>query len=150
MTQIMAQLFVAEPPAVYLVRPALVVDASLLAACIFGEAARDVAEARLRGCSLHAPGLIDYELTNVAVTKLRRNDLTLETATQALAEFSMMTLERHDPNPDEVVAIASRYRLSAYDAAYLWLAGSIKAPLATFDRQLADAASDYLGKLPAV
>jgi hypothetical protein len=30
------------------------------------------------------------------------------------------------------------------------LAGSIKAPQATFDRQLADAASDYLGKLPAI
>lgn len=146
----MATVFVAEPPAVYLVRPALVVDASLMAASVFGEAARDVAEARLRGCSLHAPGLIDYELSNVAVTKLRRNEITLESAVQALAEFSMMALERHEPVPEEVVAIAKHYRLSAYDAAYLWLAGAIKAPLATFDRQLADAANDYLGKLPTV
>jgi len=144
----MSEVFVAEPPAIYLTRPPLVVDASLLATCVFGESDRDLAEARLRGCSLHAPGLIDYELTNVAVTKLRRNELTLETAVQALGEFSMMTLERHDPVPEEVAAIASLYRLTAYDAAYLWLAGAIKAPLATFDRQLASAASDYLGKLP--
>lgn len=146
----MAQVFVAEPPAIYLARPPLVVDASLLAASVFGEAERDAAEARLRGCSLHAPGLIDYELSNVAVTKLRRNELTLALATLALAEFSMMALERHAPVPAEVAAIASRYRLSAYDAAYLWLAGALKAPLATFDRQLASAASDYLGTLPAV
>jgi len=145
----MAEVFIAEPPAIYLARPPLVVDASLLAACVFGEAERDAAEARLRGCSLHAPGLIDYELSNVAVTKVRRNELTLETAVLALAEFSAMALERHVPVPGEVVTIAALYRLSAYDAAYLWLAGMLKAPLATFDRQLASAASDYLGKLPA-
>lgn len=145
----MAEVFLAEPPAIYLARPPLVVDASLLAASVFGEAERDTAEARLRGFSLHAPGLIDYELANVAVTKLRRNELTLETAVLALAEFSTMALARHVPAPEEVAALADRYRLTAYDAAYLWLAGALTAPLATFDRQLANAASDYLGKLPA-
>lgn len=144
----MAEVFIAEPPAIYLARPPLVVDASLLAASVFGEAERDVAEARMRGCSLHAPGLIDYELGNVAVSKVRRHELTLETAVLALAEFSAMALERHAPVPDEVVTIADLYRLTAYDAAYLWLAGTLKAPLATFDRQLASAASDYLGTLP--
>lgn len=85
----------------------------------------------------------------MAVTKLRRNELTLETAVLALAEFSTMALARHVPAPEEVAALADRYRLTAYDAAYLWLAGALTAPLATFDRQLANAASDYLGKLPA-
>ena len=66
----------------------------------------------------------------------------------ALAEFSMMTLERHAPVPEEVVVIASLYRLTAA-AAYLWLAATLKTSLATFDRQLANAAGDYLGKLPA-
>lgn len=145
----MTEVYIAEPPAIYLARPPLVVDASLLAACVFGEAERDAAEARLRGCSLHAPGLIDYELCNVAVIKVRRQELTLETAVLALAEFSALALERHIPLPEEVATIACDYRLSAYDAAYLWLAGALKAPLATFDRQLANAASDYLGKLPA-
>ncbi|MBL8415945.1 MAG: type II toxin-antitoxin system VapC family toxin [Propionivibrio sp.] len=145
----MSEVFLAEPPTIYPTRAPLVVDASLLAACVFGEMERDAAEARLRGFILHAPGLIDYELTNVAVTRLRRNELTLENAVLALAEFSMMELERHAPVPEEVATIASRYRLTAYDAAYLWLAGALKAPLATFDRQLANAASDYLGQLPA-
>ena len=41
-------------------------------------------------------------------------------------------------------ALAQRYGLSAYDAAYLWVAGSLKAPLATFDAKLAEAAQLYL------
>ncbi len=41
-----------------------------------------------------------------------------------------------------------RYQLSAYDAAYLWLAAELKAPLATFDAKLAAAAQAHLGALP--
>jgi predicted nucleic acid-binding protein len=35
---------------------------------------------------------------------------------------------------------AARYELSASDAAYLWLAAELQAPLATFDQKLAAAA----------
>jgi predicted nucleic acid-binding protein len=41
-------------------------------------------------------------------------------------------------------ALATRYQLSGYDAAYLWLAGALAAPLATFDAKLAKAANAYL------
>lgn len=143
-----APLLIAEPPAEYRVRPPLVVDASVLAACIFGEPERDAAEARLKGFALHAPELIDYELANVAVTKLRRRDLAPDLAAQALAEFAAMALDRHAPAPDAMAALASRYGLSAYDAAYLWVAGKLKAPLATFDRRLAEAATTHLANLP--
>ena len=142
------QILVAEPPAEYRVRPPLVVDASVLAACIFGEPERDAAEARLKGFALHAPELIDYELTNVATTKLRRKDLAPEIAAQALAEFAAMALLRHSPAPQDIAALAWRYGLTAYDAAYLWVAGELKAPLATFDRRLAEAATLHLGSLP--
>jgi predicted nucleic acid-binding protein len=141
------ELLIAEPPSEYRVRPPLVVDASVLAACVFGEPERDAAEARLRGFALHAPALIDYELANVATTKLRRKDLAPELAAQALAEFAAMALERHAPAPQGMAALAWRYGLSAYDAAYLWLAGELKAPLATFDRRLAEAATTHLGTL---
>ena len=39
------------------------------------------------------------------------------------------------------------YGLSAYDAAYLWLAAQLKAPLATFNRKLGEAAQAHLGAL---
>lgn len=143
-----SKLLVAEPPAEYRVRPPLVVDASVLAACVFGEPERDAAEARLKGFALHAPELIDYELANVATTKLRRRELVPDLAVKALAEFAAMTLRRHAPPPHEMAALAWRYGLSAYDAAYLWVAGELKAPLATFDHRLAEAATTHLGTLP--
>jgi predicted nucleic acid-binding protein len=40
---------------------------------------------------------------------------------------------------DMVFALARKYGLTAYDAAYLELALRTGSPLATFDRQLADA-----------
>jgi len=40
--------------------------------------------------------------------------------------------------------LAERYSLTACDAAYLWLAAELEVPLATFDDQLAEAATKYL------
>ena len=45
-------------------------------------------------------------------------------------------------------ALALRYKLTAYAAAYLWLAAELKAPLATFDEKLAVAAQAHLASLP--
>ena len=49
MTQMSQTLFVAEPPAVYLARPALVVDCSVLAAVLFEEPSRDEAAHLMQG-----------------------------------------------------------------------------------------------------
>jgi predicted nucleic acid-binding protein len=56
---------------------------------------------------------------------------------QLLPDFG---IEHHAIDPAGVVEVALRRRLSTYDAAYLWLAASLDAPLATFDRRLGEAA----------
>jgi predicted nucleic acid-binding protein len=43
------------------------------------------------------------------------------------------------PVKTELLLLAERGRLTAYDAAYLWLARSLRAPLVTFDEALARA-----------
>ena len=58
-----------------------------------------------------------------------------------------MEIELHPINAPAVAALAMHYRLSAYDAAYLWLAAELKAPLATFDDKLAAAAKTHLASL---
>lgn len=135
---------VAEPASHYARRPRLVVDANLLAAVVFTEAAAPQAAALLRGRALCAPAIVGLELANVAMNKVRRGAIRLEDASNALEDVERLDIERFEVGPREAFALAARYRLSTYDAAYLWLAARLDVPLATFDARLGEAARRHL------
>lgn len=138
--------YVAEPPAIYLVRPALVVDCSVLSAKLFEETTRDQAVLLLLGRSLHAPDLLVHEIVNVALKKAKLG-WPEETLALAMHDLAEQDIALHGTNAQEQCQLALRYKLSAYDAAYLWLAAELKAPLVTFDAKLAAAARTHLGSL---
>lgn len=138
------RLHVAEPRSAYLHRPPLVTDASVIAAALFGEAGRAEAVALLHGRTLHAPHLIDLEIASVGLKKLRRENLSREVVAAALQAYAGLPIERHAVEAETLVAIAERYGLTAYDAAYLHVAEQLTAPLATLDDKLAAAARAYL------
>lgn len=140
------RLIVAEPPSAYRVQPPLVIDASVIGAVLFGEPARDQALAWMQGKQLFAPQLLDYEIANVAVKKLRKG-LGAGSAEAALRSYEEVDIQLLDTDASELVRLAERYQLSAYDAAYLWLAVELKAPLVTFDRLLGEAAQRHLAML---
>lgn len=137
-------LHVAEPPAHYLVRPPLVVDCSALAALVFEESTFDEARTHLAGRVLHAPYLLQVEIASVALKKSRLGEAHAE---EGLARAAEMAIELHSIDIPGVAALAERYGLSAYDAAYLWVAEHLKAPLVTFDAQLAKVARQHLSAL---
>ena len=139
-------IYVAEPPLHYQTRPPLVVDSSLVCALLFDEPDRLDAQARLAGRRLVAPQLLDHEVVNVAVQKQRRG-MPAAMVEQALRDYLEQDLELVPTDLMAQFFLAQRYALSAYDAAYLWLAAELKAPLATFDRRLGDAATRHLGAL---
>ena len=141
-------LYVAEPPSPYAARPPAVVDANVLAAFIFGEPEGEVALARLHPYALHAPTLLPYEIANVAMNKLRRGQASPEELSARLEGFEFGLIRLADTRPAGVFGLAQRYRLSAYDASYLWLAVELRAPLLTFDGKLAAAAAECLAGLP--
>ena len=143
-----ARLRVAEPAAAYDRRPRLVADATVLAAALFSEAEHEQAAALLQARALCAPHLVDYEIANVAVKKLRRERLPETAVLACLEAYAALDLERHAVAVGPVVALAQRYQLPAYDAAYLWLAEHLEAPLATFDTRLAEAAQRHLAGRP--
>ncbi len=140
-------LIVAEPPAAYLRRPRLVVDASVMAAAVFSESNQEDAVAFMQGRALCTPHLLDYEMSNAAQNKLRRRIASVETAVKALQKYAHLDIERFAVEPIQIFELAARYNLTAYDAAYLWLAAELKAPLATFDQTLGAAATKHLGSL---
>ena len=143
---VVRQLLLAEPPAVWLVRPPVVVDCSALAAWLFQEPEMDQAAALLSGKTLHAPSLLPYEIANVARKKVK-SGANAEHIMVLLDDFAAHQIEWHAAPPRPVLVLANRWSLSTYDAAYLWLAAELKAPLATFDQRLAQAARQHLNTL---
>ena len=119
----------------------VVVDASALAALVFNEpGAEDVAR-RLEGAHVHAPTLLPYELGNVAWKKAARDPSATPAILRALGEVldegAGITWCPVPAAEAALVAIATG--LTAYDAAYVWLAGFLGADLVTLDHRVASA-----------
>ncbi len=138
-------LYVAEPPAQYLARPPVVVDCSALAGLLFHEEWEALAAEKIHGRTLHAPFLLQIEIASVALKKHRKGFSDI--VTDALAQYADLDINLHRVEPQDALALALRYKLSAYDATYLWLAAELKAPLATFDEKLGRAAQLHLASL---
>lgn len=138
------QLHVAEPSAHYLVRPALVLDGSVLAGLVFREEWFDAAQGQIEGRSLHAPHLLMHEISSVTLKKIRRNEAH---ALPGFEQALQMAIDFHSTDTAQTFALAQRYQLTAYDASYLWLAAELRCPLATFDEALAQAARLHLATL---
>ena len=140
------KLHIAEPPAAYLVRPPIVVDCSVVCGILFDEPWRAQAMSRIAGKTLYAPYLLDHEVVSVTLKK-QRQSWARESIAAALEDYGQYEIELRETNTAQQFDLALRYKLTAYDASYLWLAAELKAPLATFDEKLAKAASAYLSSL---
>ena len=138
--------YVVEPPVQYMERPPVVVDCSALACILFEEPWQAQASEKIRGRTMNAPFLLEIEFTSVALKKHKQGYGSL--VDKALARFKALNVTLHQIELPQVVALAMQYKLSAYDASYLWLAAELKAPVATFDEKLADAARIHLASLP--
>lgn len=118
----------------------LVVDASVLAAVAFGEVRADEGAALLRSSRLVAPGLLWYEMSEVARVKCVARPGEARAILEQLETARRLSIVLRSPDWATLAQLALDTELTAYDAAYLSLAQSLRAPLATFDRRLGDVA----------
>ena len=114
-----------------------VVDASAIAAVLFGEPDADAVAARLDGARLVAPALLGFELANVCLVKCRRHADQRDALLQAFRLRDRFGIRPVAVDHDGVVALAVATGLTAYDAAYLWTARQLGVELVTLDRKLA-------------
>jgi len=117
---------------------AVVVDASALAAVLFDEPEAAPVRASVRG-RLIAPHLIRYELASVCVTRAIRFPERAPDIDARHALVDSLAIELFEPDWASLPALARRWALTAYDAAYLQLALAKRAPLVTLDARLAAA-----------
>jgi len=97
-----------------------------------------------RGSYAEVPALWLIEIRNVLLMNERRGRVTVQGSKEFLEALSVLDI-RFDFGEasladDEVLALARRHRLTAYDAAYLELAKRKGLLLATFDKELIKAA----------
>ena len=112
----------------------IVIDASALAELVVGGTPRAAQLAtRIAGPpeSLHAPHLIDLEVTSVLRSLVARQQLSSTLATRAIGDLLALDLTRypHDVLVPRIWQL--RGNLSVHEAAYIALAESLRAPLVT-------------------
>jgi predicted nucleic acid-binding protein len=113
-----------------------VVDASVLASLLFGEPRAPEAAGLLDGCRLVAPALIRYEIANVCLKKIADRPRRRKALLEALGLLDEIGLHEVGVPAIDVVELARAKRITVYDAAYLWVARTLGAPLVTFDEKL--------------
>ena len=117
----------------------IVVDASTVVDVVLRVLTADQAALRMfhSGETLHAPHLLDIEVTHA----LRRHDARRQAdparCREALDDLAQIRLFRHPHNVLLPRVWALRHNLSAYDATYVALAEMLGAPLLTRDQRLA-------------
>lgn len=129
---------------------AFVLDASVTATWLLPDEHSDASRrlyARVRGgtVDVHAPELWLWECGNIVANAVRRGRATADDAMLlwSVLDAVRTRVELSVLEPAQVracLALALEHGLSIYDAAYLWLALSLKVPLLTHDERLSAAA----------
>ncbi len=117
-----------------------VVDASAIAALLYGEAEAERMVGRLIGNRLMAPSILSYELASICITKCRREPDQAGKHRASFAGRGTLCIEELPVDHDEVRALARAEGLTHSDAAYLWLSRTLDVPLITLDKALVRAA----------
>jgi predicted nucleic acid-binding protein len=118
-----------------------VIDASALAALLFGEPEAEAVAERLAAARLVAPTLLGFELANVCLSKRRRHPAQEQALTSAFRLRTRLGVQEVGVDHEGVVELAAGTGLTAYDASYLWLARQLGAELVTLDGRLARASA---------
>ena len=126
---------------------AFVLDASMAASWCFLDESTAYTQSVLRALMTsyaEVPQLWSVEIANLLAVNERRGRITPSMSAAFLSSLAVLDirLDRRSPpiGGEILLPLTRRYGLTAYDAAYLELAGRTGLPLATLDKELIKAA----------
>jgi predicted nucleic acid-binding protein len=126
----------------------LVVDSSVTLAWVYAEETTEAISevlVRLTDRGAWVPALWKLEVANVLEMGVRRGRHDAAFRDAALADLTVLPISLDEETDRQAwgatVRLASRHRLTTYDAAYLELAQRRGLPLATLDKELRGAAA---------
>jgi predicted nucleic acid-binding protein len=124
----------------------IVLDASAVLEWLLRSATGVRIEARILAstATLHAPHLLDVEISQVLRRGVLRGGLAPGRAQQALEALRDLPLTRHAHTFLLPRVWNLRHNLSAYDATYVALAEALAAPLFTCDRKISQTPKLYV------
>jgi predicted nucleic acid-binding protein len=98
---------------------------------------------RLQDDRAIVPPIWELEFSNVLRSACLRKAMTAQDAQAVIAQIVSLPIDvdRHAVRPAELLALALRFGLTTYDAAYLELALRRQVPIATSDAALSEAAA---------
>lgn len=113
----------------------IVLDASAMVEALVGSTPSDELLGLLAG-AIHAPHLLDVEVSSVLRGLELGRVITPGRAQRALDDYWAFVIERHEFEPLGARIWELRHQFTTYDAAYIALAEGLASPLVTCDRKL--------------
>lgn len=119
---------------------AIIVDTSIVIACVLDEPPRAALLAATVGHDLLAPATLPFEIANAFSRLFKRQQLLIQEATAAYSLYEQMQIDLRPVDMVATIRLSERLQLYAYDAAVLQCAVESGHPLLTLDRGLRTAA----------
>ena len=133
----------------------IVIDASALLKAYFPdeegyEKAQDIVfNYSIGKLNLHAPSLIDYEISNAIWIAYKRGRINFDEAKDIYRKILNLDIRRYDIEffQEGILDICKKFNISVYDASYLLLAEKLNINVVTGDKKLFNAVRNKLKNL---
>jgi predicted nucleic acid-binding protein len=119
---------------------AIVIDTTVVIACVLNEPHRDALLAATANQDLIAPESLHWEVGNALSAMFKRHRIPLGEALEALRLYRRMQLELRDIDLESAVKLSNQLGIYAYDAYMIQCAVESSSPILTLDNGLIAAA----------
>jgi len=128
----------------------IVVDASVLIAVVTNEPEKAKLVQLTQNSDLIAPHSIHWEIGNAFSAMLKRNRVTVEDAIEAIQTYQKIPIRLVDVELEEVIKLADKLNIYAYDAYLIRCALKYKSPLISLDKRLVNSARSVKAQIVEV